>query len=352
MRIASIVGARPQFVKVAVVSRALRERHEELIIHTGQHYDYNMSAQFFDELDIPVPDYHLEVGSGPHGAQTGRMLEAIEEVLMKERFDAVIVYGDTNSTLAGALAAAKLHIPVAHVEAGLRNFDQAMPEEINRVLSDHLSYRLYCPTETACRNLNKEGITCGVELVGDVMYDLLLQVQPELALRTERLLRTFHLAPQSYALVTVHRAVNADNPEAMRGIADGLNRLEMPVIFPVHPRTRARLERYAITWEKHVQLIEPIGYLDMMALGRTAYRILTDSGGLQKEAFLLRVPCVTLREETEWVETVETGWNVLVGTHWEEIVEAVRRPAPELPLRNPFGEGDAAMRIARSLSIL
>lgn len=349
MRFASIVGARPQFVKVAVVSRALRQQHEELIIHTGQHYDYNMSAQFFDELDIPAPDYHLEVGSGPHGAQTGCMLEAIEEVLMKEPFDAVIVYGDTNSTLAGALAAAKLHIPVAHVEAGLRSFDQAMPEEINRVLSDHLSCRLYCPTKAACRNLNREGITRGVELVGDVMYDLLLLVQPELALRTERLLQTFHLAPQSYALVTVHRAANADHPEAMRSIADGLNRLEMPVIFPVHPRTRARLEHYAITWEKHIHLIEPVGYLDMMALGRTAYRILTDSGGLQKEAFLLGVPCVTLREETEWVETVEAGWNVLVGTRWQDIVKAVGRPNPEPSLHNPFGEGDAALRIAHSL---
>lgn len=352
MRIASIVGARPQFVKVAVVSRALRQQHEEIIIHTGQHYDYNMSAQFFEELDIPASDYHLECGSASHGAQTGRMLEAIEDVLLKEHFDAVIVYGDTNSTLAGALAAAKLHIPVAHVEAGLRNFDQAMPEEINRVLSDHLSCRLYCPTETACRNLSREGITSGVELVGDVMYDLLLQVQPHLALRTEKLLRTFQLTPQSYALVTVHRAVNADHLEAMRGIADGLNRLEMPVIFPVHPRTRARLEDYAITWEKHVQLIEPLGYIGMMALGRTAYRILTDSGGLQKEAFLLGVPCVTLREETEWVETVEAGWNVLVGTRWQSIVEAVNRPMPDPPVHNPFGEGDAAQRIARSLTAL
>jgi UDP-GlcNAc3NAcA epimerase len=298
VRLASIVGARPQLVKVAVVSRALRQQHEELIIHTGQHYDYCMSAQFFDELDIPAPDYHLGCGSGTHAAQTGRMLEAIEQVLMKERFDSVIVYGDTNSTLAGALAAAKLHIPVAHVEAGLRNFDQSMPEEINRVLSDHLSQRLFCPTETARRNLHREGITLGVELVGDVMYDLLLQVQPELATRTERLLRTLHLTPQSYALVTVHRAGNADNPQAMRGIANGLNRLEMPVIFPVHPRTRARLEDCDIAWGKHVHLLEPLGYLDMMALGRTAYRILTDSGGLQKEAFLLGVPCVTLREET------------------------------------------------------
>jgi UDP-GlcNAc3NAcA epimerase len=352
MRFASIVGARPQFVKVAVVSRALRQLHEELIIHTGQHYDDNMSAQFFDELAIPAADYHLGCGSGSHGTQTGRMLEAIEAVLLKEHFDAVIVYGDTNSTLAGALAAAKLHIPVAHVEAGLRNFDQAMPEEINRVLSDHLSSRLYCPTETACKNLNKEGITRGVEFVGDVMYDLLLQVRPALAQRTEKLLRTFHLAPQSYALVTVHRAVNADSQEAMSGIAMGLNKLDMPVIFPVHPRTRARLEHYGITWEKHVHLIEPLGYPDMMALGRTAYRILTDSGGLQKEAFFLGVPCITLREETEWVETVESGWNTLVGTRWQDIVNAVNRPDLEPPLHNPFGEGDAAIRIAHSMSDL
>jgi UDP-GlcNAc3NAcA epimerase len=364
VRLASIVGARPQFVKVAVVSRALRQLHEELIIHTGQHYDYSMSAQFFDELNIPAPDYHLGCGSGPHsthGAQTGRMLEAIEEVLMRERFDAVIVYGDTNSTLAGALAAAKLHIPVAHVEAGLRSFDQNMPEEINRVLSDRLSSHLFCPTETACRNLNNEGITQGVEFVGDVMYDLLLQVQPELAGRTERLLRTLGTCwinplpvPRTgsstapYVLVTVHRPVNTDSAEAMRGIAEGLNRLEMPVIFPVHPRTRARLEGYDISWGKHVHLMEPVGYLDMMALGRTAYRILTDSGGLQKEAFLLGVPCVTLREETEWIETVETGWNVLVGTRWQDIVKAVDRPRPEPPKHNPFGEGDAAIRIAHS----
>ncbi len=350
MRLASIVGARPQFVKVAVVSHAVRQSHEELIIHTGQHYDYNMSAQFFDELAIPDPDFHLGVGSGLHGAQTGRMLEAIEEVLIKERFDWVIVYGDTNSTLAGALAAAKLHIPVAHVEAGLRNFDQAMPEEINRVVSDHLSSRLFCPTEVSRQNLHSEGITRGVELVGDVMYDLLLQVLPTLDARTERLLQTFHLTPQSYALVTVHRAVNTDDPEAMRGIADGLNKLDVPVIFPVHPRTRARLANYNITWKEHVYLTKPVGYLDMIALGRAAYRILTDSGGVQREAFFLGVPCVTLRDETEWTETVEVGWNTLAGTRWQDILKAFGKPRPEsVPQRGLFGEGDAGIRIAHSL---
>jgi UDP-GlcNAc3NAcA epimerase len=347
---ASIVGARPQFIKLAPVSCALRQRHRELIIHTGQHYDYCLSEQFFEELDIPAPDYHLGVGSATHGAQSGRMLEAVEQVLLSERPDWVVVYGDTNSTLAGALAAAKLHISVAHVEAGLRSFNRAMPEEINRVVTDHLSDRLFCPTETAQRNAHNEGITQGVEVVGDVMYDLLTQVQPKIDAHVETLLPALGVVPQAYVLVTVHRAANTDDPEAMHGIACALDRLEMPVIFPVHPRTRACLERYGASWKKHVQVIEPVGYLDMLALERAAYRILTDSGGVQKEAFLLGVPCLTLREETEWTETVEAGWNVLVGCGWEAIVEAVNLPRPNPSRQNPFGEGEAAARIAYSLS--
>jgi len=348
VRFASIVGARPQFIKLAPVSCALRQRHEEIIIHTGQHYDYNMSAQFFDELTIPAPDYHLGVGSGAHGAQTGRMLEAIEQVLMKERPNWVIVYGDTNSTLAGALAAAKLHIPIAHVEAGLRSFNRAMAEEINRVIADHLSDRLFCPTETARNHLDNEGITQGVEVVGDVMYDVLLQVQPKLDAHVEELLPTLHVAPQSYVLITVHRPANTDDPAAVSDIAYALNRLEMPVIFPIHPRTRACLERYDIAWKRHVQLIEPRGYFDMLALERAAYRILTDSGGMQKEAFHLQVPCVTLRKETEWPETVDSGWNVLVGSSWEAILDAISLPKPHPSPQNPFGAGDAAVRIAHS----
>jgi len=348
VRLASIVGARPQFIKLAPVSCALRQQHDVIIIHTGQHYDYNMSAQFFDELTIPTPDYHLGVGSGSHGTQTGRMLEAVEQVLVKERLDWVIVYGDTNSTLAGALAAAKLCIPIAHVEAGLRSFNRTMPEEINRVVVDHLSDRLFCPTETARKHVNNEGITQGVEVVGDVMYDILLQVQSKLEARAKVLLPTLHIAQQSYVLVTVHRATNTDNPAAMRNIAYALNRLEMPVLFPVHPRTHAYLERYGISWWKHVQLIEPVGYLDMLALEWAAYRILTDSGGVQKEAFFLGVPCVTLREETEWPETVDTGWNVLVGSRPEAILNAVYLPKPNSSEQNPFGKGDAAMSIARS----
>ena len=351
MRLASIVGARPQFIKLAPVSYALRQEHEEIIIHTGQHYDYNMSARFFNELAIPAPDYHLEVGSGPHGAQTGRMLEAIEQVLLKEHVDRAIVYGDTNSTLAGALAAAKLHIPVAHIEAGLRSFNRTMPEEVNRVLTDHLSDLLFCPTETARRQANAEGITRGVEVVGDVMYDLLLQVQPRLDAQVKMLLPPLHIAPRSYVLVTVHRAANTDDAAAMHAIASALNRLEMPVIFPVHPRTRACLERYNISWKKHIQVVEPVGYFDMLALERAAYRILTDSGGVQKEAFLLGVPCVTLREETEWPETVDAGWNVLVGCCREAILAAVALPGPHPPAQKPFGEGDAARRIAQHLSV-
>jgi UDP-GlcNAc3NAcA epimerase len=350
VRFASIVGARPQFVKLAPVSSAIRQQHQELIIHTGQHYDFCMSEKFFDELDIPAPDYHLGVGSGTHGVQTGRMLEVIEQVLLKERPDWVIVYGDTNSTLAGALAAAKLHIPVAHVEAGLRSFNRTMPEEINRVVTDHLSDRLFCPTEMARKHANNEGILQGVEVVGDVMYDILLQVQPGIDAHVETLLPTLGVAPQGYVLVTVHRAANTDDPETMHKIAHALNRLEMPVIFPVHPRTRACLERYGILWKKHVQTIEAVGYLDMLALERAAHRILTDSGGVQKEAFLLGVPCITLREETEWTETIEAGWNVLVGSRWEAIVEALHLPRPNQPHQHPFGEGDAAMRIAYSLS--
>lgn len=350
MKVVSIVGARPQFVKLAVVSKALRLEHDELILHTGQHYDYNMSAHFFDALAIPTPDYHLDIGSGPHGAQSGRMLEAIEQVLIQEQPDWVIVYGDTNSTLAGALAAAKLHMPVAHVEAGLRSYNRAMPEEINRVVTDHLSDLLFCPTETARRQANAEGLVQGVEVVGDVMYDMLLQVQPLLDTCVQKLLPIFGLQAKGYVLVTVHRAANTDDPATLRALADAFNRLEMPILFPVHPRTRACLERLNIQWKQHVHLIDPVGYVEMLALERAAYRILTDSGGIQKEAFFLGVPCVTLREETEWPETVRAGWNILVGSNQEAIRAAVNQPTSPEPTINPFGTGDAAVRITQCLS--
>jgi UDP-N-acetylglucosamine 2-epimerase len=346
MRFVSIVGARPQFIKLAPVSRAIRRRDEEVIIHTGQHYDAALSSQFFDEMTIPTPDYHLGIGSAAHGAQTGRMLEAIEEVLLKERPDMVIVFGDTNSTLAGALAAAKLHIPVAHVEAGLRSFNREMPEEINRVLTDHLSDWLFCPTETARTHLAHEGITRQVEVVGDVMYDVLRQVQPTLAENAEALLAKLDIEPQTYVLLTIHRPVNTDDPVRLGQIVQAISALDKPVIFPVHPRTQKFLKDYNLTWGAQARLIEPVGHMDMLALVQAASHVATDSGGLQKEAFLLGTPCVTLREETEWPETLEGGWNILVGSRPDAILEAFNHPQPQPLSHHPFGEGDAAERIA------
>jgi UDP-GlcNAc3NAcA epimerase len=350
MHIATIVGARPEFVQLAPVNRALKEEHTVCLIHTGQHYDFPMSGQFFEELSLPPPDYHLACGSASHGAQTARMLEAVEQVLLEERPDWVLVFGDTNTTLAGALAAVKLHIPLAHVEAGLRSFNRTMPEEINRVITDHISNRLFCPTERACRNLQAEGITRGVEIVGDVMYDIQLQVEPVLDERMWSLLSMLNVSPGGYILVTIHRPSNTDDAAAMRNIAAALNALPWPVIFPIHPRTRKCLGDYNITWGRHVQLIEPVGYLDMLALERSAYRILTDSGGVQKQAFFFGVPCITLRDETEWQETVESGWNVLVGSRCSAILEAVHIPAPTLSRSQSFGDGHAAARIAQSLA--
>jgi UDP-N-acetylglucosamine 2-epimerase len=349
MRFASIVGARPQFIKLAPVSRALRQWHDEVIIHTGQHYDDRLSATFFDELAIPAPDYNLEIGSGQHGAQTGRMLAAIEEVLLRERLDGVIVFGDTNSTLAGALAAVKLHIPVAHVEAGLRSFDRSMPEEINRVVTDHVSMRLFCPTERAGKQAADEGIATGVEVVGDVMYDVLRQVRPQLTERAGTLLPSLGLAPGQFVLATIHRAANTDDLQTMGRIAQALNTIPLPVVFPIHPRTRKLMEQYGTQLASTVRQIDPVGYLDMLTLEHTAQRVATDSGGIQKEAFLLGVPCVTLRDTTEWPETVEAGWNVLVGSDPDAIVAALKRPPPPPPSGSPFGAGDAAVRIAESL---
>lgn len=349
MRFASIVGARPQFIKLAPVSRALRRSHEEVIVHTGQHYDDGLSGAFFRELGIPTPDYTLEIGSAAHGAQTGRMLEAIEGTLMRERPDGVIVYGDTNSTLAGALAAVKLHIPVAHIEAGLRSLNRAMPEEINRIVTDHVSTRLFCPTVMARRRLAAEGVVDGVEVVGDVMYDLLLQVRPLLAERARNLLPTLEVAPRAYILATIHRAATTDDPQRLRQIVQALGDLALPVVFPIHPRTRHAMGRHAIAPARSIRLVDPVGYIDMLTLERHAFRVITDSGGVQKEAFMLGAPCVTLRDDTEWPETVDAGWNVLVGDSPTAIADAARRPAPKATPKHPFGVGDAALRIARSL---
>lgn len=327
MKIVSIIGARPQFIKCAPVSRALRTDHQEILVHTGQHYDENMSGIFFEELSIPTPDYHLGIGSGSHGAQTGRMLVAIEEVLLQEEPDMVLVYGDTNSTLAGALAAAKLHIPVAHVEAGLRSFDRSMPEEINRVLTDHASDLLFVPTENGVANLASEGIEKGVYRVGDVMVDALL-FNRELAAKSD-ILNRLDLDAGAYYLATVHRASNTDAEQNLRSIMAAFASLDKPVIFPAHPRTRKFLEQYGITPESitNVRIIEPLPYLDMVRLLSQAAAVLTDSGGVQKEAYILQIPCITLRKNTEWVETVEDGWNVLAGADTRRIIAAVRQMA-------------------------
>ena len=344
MKIVTIIGARPQFVKAAPVSRELRKHHTEVLVHTGQHYDRAMSQVFFDELGIPSPDVNLGVGSGPHGAQTGAMLEGIERVLISERPDWVLVYGDTNSTLAGALAAAKLLIPVAHVEAGLRSFNRAMPEEINRVMADHVSELLLCPSESAVTNLAKEGISRGVHLIGDVMSDTLKWVRQRIDRSPPPVLKHLGLSESAYLLCTVHRNENADNMDRLSGIMAALARFNERVIFPVHPRTRKTMESKQLQAPANVSLIDPLGYLDMMALARSARMILTDSGGLQKEAYWLGVPCVTLREETEWTETVDAGWNVLTGSDTERIVSAVRdfsRPVFRPPL---YGEGGVAAK--------
>lgn len=349
MRIASIVGARPNFVKLAPVSRVIRKDFEELIIHTGQHYDYQMDRIFFMELGIPKPDYHLGIGSGSHGHQTGEMLKKIEDVLLKEKPDVALVFGDTNTTLAGALAATKLHIPVAHVEAGLRSFDKKMPEEVNRVLVDHCSDLLLCPTRTAVENLKKEGLVRGVHLTGDVMADILKDCL-RIAVKDSKILEELDLKPKGYHLATVHRAENTDDPGRLKSIIDALCRIEN-VVFPCHPRTEKRLREDGL-WARlneGVKVIKPVGYLGMLLLEKNAKKILTDSGGVQKEAYMLKVPCITMRDETEWVETVEDGWNVLVGAEAERIVKAAISFEPETEQREMFGKGDASQRIVKAI---
>jgi len=346
MKVASVVGARPQFVKMAPVSRELRKRAEEVIVHTGQHYDRNMSGAFFETLDIPEPDYNLEVGSESHGRQTGEMLQGLEHVFEVERPDRVLVYGDTNSTLAGALAAAKLQIPVGHVEAGLRSFNRAMPEELNRVLTDHLSGLLFCPTRTAVENLRREGIERGVHLVGDVMYDVAL-VSAQAA-RKRSIRKELGLEAKGYVLATVHRAGNTDARANLEGILTAFSRHKGPVVFPIHPRTRKMIAQFGLeaSLGSNVRLLEPVDYLDFLALLIDAAKVATDSGGVQKEAYFFGVPCVTLRDETEWIETVEDGWNVLVGADAREIGKALDSFAPRGTKGVSFGDGHAAERIA------
>jgi UDP-N-acetylglucosamine 2-epimerase (non-hydrolysing)/UDP-GlcNAc3NAcA epimerase len=349
MRIVTVVGNRPQFVKAAAVSRLLRERADELIVHTGQHYDDELSRVFFEELNVPAPDRELDAGGGTNTAQTARILAALEPVLHELDPSLVLVYGDTNSTLAGALAASQAGIPTGHVEAGMRSFDRAMPEELNRVLTDHASELLLCSTETAMQNLENEGVRGETHLVGDVMADVSLAFR-DIAEEHSTTLDELGLDPGSYLVVTAHRAGNVDRRERLEQLAELLAALPGPVVFPVHPRTRARLEEAGLTDRLGgVRLLAPLGYLDFLKLARHARAVLTDSGGVQKEAYLLGVPCVTLRDTTEWVETVDAGWNTLVDLDPAAALAALeRRPPEERP--ELYGGGHAAERVCEVLS--
>lgn len=355
IKIVTIVGARPQFIKAAAVSRVVQsqynDRVEEILVHTGQHFDENMSKVFFEELDIPEPKYNLELSGGQHGAMTGRMLEAIEKVLLSERPDWVLIYGDTNSTLAGALAAVKLHIPVVHVEAGLRSFNMRMPEEINRIVSDRVSTLLLCPTDVAVRNLAAEGIRKGVANVGDVMFDVALHYRDQ-ARQQSKALATLDLREGGFVLATCHRAENTDDPTRLAEIVRGLARVStsLPVVLPLHPRTRKLLAEGGLLDQlAGVRLFDPLPFLDMVALEQAAKVILTDSGGVQKEAFFYSVPCVTMRDETEWTETVDMGWNTLVGANAEQIVDSVLGARIGTAGMSPYGDGKASVAIIEAL---
>lgn len=377
MKIAHVVGARPQFVKFTPISWAINKfKHtissplESVLIHTGQHYDYAMSDIFFRELGIQEPDYHLGVGSGPHGMQTGLILQRVEEILSRLRPDVLVVYGDTNSTLGGALAAVKLHIPIAHVEAGLRSFNKRMPEEVNRILADHISTVLFCPTEAAVENLRREGFSGVInngkyiihtqELVpyhrqvsppwvinaGDVMYTLILGIL-ETAKERSTILKDYRLEEKKYYVATLHRAENTDDEDRMKTMVAFINQVAAgtPVIFPVHPRTRKALEPFRSSFAAPVKMIDPLGYFDMVWLLSNSALILTDSGGLQKEAYWLKVPCITLREETEWVETIKSGWNILYRNY-----TGAHRPSNAD--EHFYGDGKNAERIVDALNVI
>ncbi|MFZ4561473.1 MAG: non-hydrolyzing UDP-N-acetylglucosamine 2-epimerase [Saprospiraceae bacterium] len=343
MKVVSIVGARPQFIKSVVLSEQVRRSHEEVLVHTGQHFDGNMSSIFFEELGIPKPDVYLGISGGSHGEQTGRMLVEIEKVLMREKPDWCVVYGDTNSTLAGALAAAKLQVRVAHVEAGLRSFNRSMPEEINRVASDHMSELLFCPTAHAAALLRGEGITAGVHVVGDIMADVLFRFLPRA--KQSQILNRLGVSPREYALVTLHRPYNTDDPAKLTSLLETIAKIGMKAVFPMHPRTQGMVRTHQIPVPANISVIDPVGYLDILQLQSHADVILTDSGGMQKEAYWLGVRCITLRTETEWVETVEAGWNQVVGSDPQRILDAVRNWRPQGNRPDIYGDGHTAARI-------
>lgn len=349
MKIVTIIGARPQFVKASVISKALREvGHEEILVNTGQHYDDNMARIFFEEMGIPKPDYDLGVGSGTHASQTASSLVGIEKILITEKPDFIIVFGDTNATLAGALAAAKLHVKIAHIEAGLRSYNRDMPEEINRVVTDVLSDLLFVPTQVAQDNLNREGITSGIHIVGDVMVDALI-TYTKIAEQKSHILDELSLEQEKFLLMTIHRPSNADHDGRLLSILKEVSRIELPVIFPVHPRSRSRVEKLMSQTDGNIRIIDPVGYLDMMLLEKYSRIIITDSGGVQKEAYLHKTPCLTVRGETEWVETVSDGWNYIVGNELEKISK-LSNNFPEPREWNPhYGAGNSSNKIVRVL---
>ncbi|MFS0786523.1 UDP-N-acetylglucosamine 2-epimerase (non-hydrolyzing) [Shouchella sp. 1P09AA] len=350
MKIVTIIGARPQFIKACMVSRRLSQDSsiKEVLVHTGQHYNANMSDVFFEQLNIPKPNYHLGIGSGSHGEQTGKMLIEIEQVLLNEKPDAVMVYGDTNSTIAGSLAASKLHIPIIHVESGLRSFNRNMPEEINRIVTDHLSSLLFCPSQSSVKQLAYEGITKGVHATGDIMYDAVLYYQDK-AKSHSTILDQLKLSPKDYYVATIHRAENTDSPDRLQAIMKGFTHLDKTVILPLHPRTKKQLENGQGLKEldgKSLLFIDPLDYFDMLALMSQAQTILTDSGGVQKEAYMLGIPCITLRDETEWIETVDAKWNQLVDANDSAaIIKAVQTAYKPSNYPALFGDGQSAEHI-------
>ncbi len=349
MKILSVVGARPEFIQAMPVSRVIRADHQEILVHTGQHYDYRMSQTFFDELDIPIPDYNLGVGSASQTRQVAEIMLSMEEVLLNEKPDLVIVRGDTNSTLASALVTSKLNIPLAHIEAGERSFNRLMPEEINRLVADRLADLHFCVSQAAEKNLAAEGITNSVHWVGDVMLDALMYSQP-IARARSTILEQLGIEPQHYGLATIHRAMNTDEPDRLRQIIAAFNQVSETIILPIHPRTRKVLSNNNIQLEDHVRIIEPVGYFDMLILEENARLIATDSGGVQREAYYMRVPCLTLRDESEWGATIKAGWNKLVGADQKLIMDNWFNFIP--PTEHPpiYGDGNAAQRIAEVIN--
>lgn len=362
-KIITILGARPQFIKTPLLSKELAKFSTEIIVHTGQHYDDKMSDLFFRELKIKKPKYNLGVGSAEQGEQTAKMLAGIEKILLKEKPDLIIIYGDTNSTVAGALAAAKLHLPVAHIEAGLRSYNRQMPEEINRIVSDHIAELLFAPTKNAVRILKKEGIASGVYNVGDVMAEMMEKFKSQKSLSLSqakrrgqakvKIMKDYNIKAKKYLLVTVHRQENTDNKENLKNIFKALLTIEQTIIFPAHPRTKKAIEKYhldkLLSRAPHIRFIDPVGYLEMISLELNAKMILTDSGGVQKESYVAKVPCLTLRKETEWIETVQSGWNVLCGTNVNKIVRLAKHFPKPKSHPNFLGTGHASEKIASQI---